>query len=492
MKTSYDFSRLAKKISLLATVLVIGLSSILPAQAGSGSLLLDKPVLNPASPQEKIYDHIWSRRFGASQDDYAASLSVDGSGNVFMTGAYRGSVDFGGPLVSAGGSDIFLVKFMSSGNILWSKQFGDTDDDIGYSLAVDGSGNVFVTGSFHGSVDFGSGALVSAGGADIFLAKYNAMGVHQWSMRFGALQDDSGYSLAVDGSGNVLVIGIYRGSVDFGGGVFTSAGGADIFLAKYSAGGILQWSQSFGSSQDDTGNSLAVDGFGNVFMTGAFRGSVNFGGGALASAGGSDIFLAWYDDDGIYAWSGRLGGSQDDYGFDLAVDGSGNMLVIGIYRGTIDFGSGPPVTSEGGADIFLASYNTVGITLWSKSFGSSLDDTGNSLVVDDSGNVFATGAFRGSVNFGFSTLVSAGGSDIFLAGCDTYGNLIWSKRFGGLNDDHGYSLAADGSSAILLTGDFRGSVDFGSGPLTSAGNYDIFLAKFGGSRLFIPLVSWQN
>ena len=121
------------------------------------------------------------------------------------------------------------------------------DIDIGNGVAVDGSGNVLVTGIFSGTVNFGGGNLVSAGDFDIFVAKYNASGVHQWSRRFGSAErSTSGTDVAVDGSGNVFVTGYFSGTVDFGGGNLVSAGRSDIFLAKYNANGVHQWSKRFG------------------------------------------------------------------------------------------------------------------------------------------------------------------------------------------------------------------------------------------------------
>ena len=112
---------------------------------------------------------------------------------------------------------------------------------------MDGSGNVFVTGIFSGTVDFGGGNLVSAGSVDIFVAKYNANGVHQWSKRLGGTGGEIGQAVAVDGSGNVVVTGDFSGTVDFGGGNLVSAGSSDVFLAKYNASGVHQWSKRFRS-----------------------------------------------------------------------------------------------------------------------------------------------------------------------------------------------------------------------------------------------------
>jgi len=376
-------------------------------------LLLPAAVVHAFTPA-----HLWSQRFGSTYDDIAYSVAVDASGNVYVTGCFRGTVDFGGGnLVSAGNSDIFLAKYSPTGIHLWSKRFGDIDQDLAYSVAVDGSGDVYMTGFFGGTVDFGGGNLVSAGVADIFVVKYGSTGDHQWSQRFGSTSYDNGRSVAVDGSGNVYVTGRFDGTVDFGGGNLVSAGGDDIFLAKYDATfGDYQWSQRFGSTSNDVGYSVAVDGSGNVLVTGAFAGTVNFRGGNLVSAGGEDIFLAKYTPGGINQWSQRFGDIYDDDGESVAVDGSGNVLVTGYFIGTVDFGGGNLV-SAGGDDIFLAKYSPTGVHQWSQRFGGAGIDSGNSVAVDGSGNVFVTGRFENTVDFGGGNLVSASAYsyDIFLA-----------------------------------------------------------------------------
>ena len=178
----------------------------------------------------------------------------------------------------------------------WSQRFGDTSPDVGMEVAVGGSGNVIVTGTFSNTADFGGGPLVSAGGYDIFVAKYDASGTHQWSQRFGGTSWDQGYGVAADASGNVIVTGYFYNTVDFGGGDLVSAGVRDIFVAKFNASGTHQWSQGFGGTGNDYGFGVAADASGNTIVTGAFSNIVDFGGGDLVSAGDYDIFVAKYSD----------------------------------------------------------------------------------------------------------------------------------------------------------------------------------------------------
>ncbi|MDH5627640.1 MAG: hypothetical protein OEY69_05035, partial [Candidatus Krumholzibacteria bacterium] len=150
----------------------------------------------------------WSNAWGELGADVGRSVAVDGAGNVIVTGSFEGTIDFGGGLVSAGDEDIFLVKFNPYGAHLWSMSFGSTGGDQGVDVAVDNAGSIFVTGYFEDIVEFGGGALVSNGGRDIFVVKFSFDGTHMWSRSYGSsFGNDEGHGIAVDGAGNVIVGG---------------------------------------------------------------------------------------------------------------------------------------------------------------------------------------------------------------------------------------------------------------------------------------------
>jgi hypothetical protein len=412
------------------------------------------------------------------------SVAVDTNGNVVITGELQGRADFGGAvLTSSGVQDIFMAKYSSSGALLWSKRFGATGSDIGYGIGVDTSGNVLVIGQFQGTVDFGGGSLISAGGADIFIAKYSSSGAHLWSKRFGGTGNDVGYGIAVQGNGDMALTGYfgnYGSPVDFGGGPLTSAGGPDIFVAKFSASGVHAWSRALGGTGQDTGLSVGVDGGGNVVVTGYFQGTVNFGGGSLSSAGATDIFLMKYSASGAHVWSKRFGGVSDDRGTGVAVSGTGDVVVTGYFNATADFGGGAQV-SIGGADIFLAKYSSAGTHTWSKVFGTpyGYGDVSHGVALDASGNIALTGSLLGPVNFGGGALAENGSYDIFAAKFSASGAHLWSKRFGVLYDDHGNAIVMDAGGNVIVVGDFFEGVNFGGSALLSPGGVDGFLVKFG-------------
>jgi hypothetical protein len=423
--------------------------------------------------------HLWSQRFGSTGSDTGNSVAVDASGNVFMTGFFTGTVNFGGTdLVSGGSTDIFVAKYNATGVHQWSQGFGSASADEGISVAADGSGNVIVTGDFGGTVNFGGAGLISAGQNDIFVAKYNSTGVHQWSQRFGSTMTDGGNSVTVDAAANVFVTGDFQGTVNFGGVNLVSAGGADIFVAKYNSAGVHQWSQRFGSTLGDTGYSAAVDAVANVFVTGIFQGTVSFGGVNLVSAGGTDIFLAKYNSAGAHQWSQRFGGTSSDTSYSVAADGSGNVFVAGQFFLTVNFG-GSNLVSAGSSDIFVAKYNAAGTHQWSQRFGGTSLDSAFAVAVDVSGNVIVTGFFGNTVNFGGGNFVSAGLGDIFAARYSSAGAYTWGVHSGDTTGESGRGITTDGAGNVFATGNFNGTGNFGGAPLVGAGGNDIYLVKFG-------------
>jgi len=365
--------------------------------------------------------HLWSQRFGSTADDYGYSVAVDSSGNIVVTGSFIGTVGFGGgSLISVGSgfSDIFIAKYSPTGSHLWSKRFGDTGNDRSGDITVDSNGNIVVTGAFVGTVDFGGGALTSVSGTnDVFVAKYTSAGAHVWSKSFGSTGDDRGNGVAVDSSGNVVVTGYFTYAVDFGGGALTSAGLKDIFLAKYSATGTHVWSQRFGGTSLESGNAVGIDNSGNIVMTGHFYGAVDFGGGPLSKPSAADVFVAKYAPNGTHQWSKVFGGtvaSDNAVGMSVAVEGSGNVVITGYFQGSADFGGGA-LTSVASQDMFLAKYASDGSHTWSRRFGGVSLDQGTAVAIDANKNIVTTGYFNYDVDFGGGVLTSTGGSDLFIA-----------------------------------------------------------------------------
>lgn len=423
-------------------------------------------------------DFRWSKAIGSTLDQICHGVAVDSSSNVFITGEFQGSVDFGGGLLSsAGGRDIFLAKYTSQGDYQWALSFGDASEQISYSVAVDSTGNVLITGSFQGSLDFGGDVLTSVGSTDIYLAKFNAAGSHVWSKSFGDASAQIGYSLATDNNNNIIITGNFAGSVDFGGGLLMSAGGTDIFLARFGPTSMHHFSTSFGDSTNQNAYCVAVDGSNNIYLTGSFLGTVNFGGTNLISAGSQDVYLVRFNSVGSHVWSKSFGSTLNQIGNAVDIDTAGNCVVTGLFFGSINFGGGI-MTSAGSSDIFLARFAADSSFLWSKSFGDASAQGGKSVAVDNAGNSLITGYMLGCVDFGGGILTGAGLRDIFLAAYDSEGDHLQSQIFGDNSNQEALSITISTTGTVYQAGKFEGSVDFGGGTHSSAGTADIFLVSY--------------
>ena len=283
---------------------------------------------------------------------------VDSSGNAMVVGRFTGTADFGGgSLTSAGGNDMFVAKYAaSSGAHMWSKRFGGTSSEVPSGVAVDQSGNLVVTGYFSNTASFGGSSLTSVGGDDIFVAKYSGSnGNHQWSRNAGSTGSDRGHAVDVDDSGNVVVAGYFSGTLSFNGQVVESFDGTDIFLGKYSSNGSPLWADGFGSTGNDFAYAVATDPDGNIIFTGSFIIGANFGGGSLLSNGSENVYFVKFSPSGGHLWSMSTGDTFPDRGVAITTDSSGNVLAAGDFEGTVDFGGGP-LNNSGGNSTFLVKF----------------------------------------------------------------------------------------------------------------------------------------
>ncbi len=416
----------------------------------------------------------------ASTDQDGNGIAVDDDGNVFVVGDFLSTINFGGAnLTSAGAGDIFVASFDADGDHRWSKRFGDTNpNQMANAVATDASGNVIVAGNHWGTVNFGGSPLTSVGGDDIFLVKFDNDGDHAWSKRFGdASSNQIGRAVAVSSAGEIYLAGSFTGTVDFGVGPHASVGGLDVYIAKFAANGTAIWSESFGGLGDQVLESIAVDASGHVALCGYFGGTVDFGGGQLVSAANNDIFLAKLDDDGDHVWSKRFGSGNNQEGAAVAIDDAGAVIAAGRFESTVNFG-GSTLTSSGGFDVFVAKFTGAGAHVWSQRFGTTGDQGATALAADPHG-IVAIGSFASTIDFGGGTLTNNGSLDLFVVRFQPDGVHLWSEAFGGTSDQLGASVAIDGDAKIALTGSFFSTIDFGGDNLTSGGGTDVFVAQLG-------------
>lgn len=459
------------------------------------------------SAQGPVFD--WAVRTGAAgTSSIAESIDVDAAGNVYTAGRFTGTVDFDPGagsvnLTSAGSEDAFITKIDPSGNLIWAKQVGGIQGDYSFANAVDGTGNVYLTGSFAGTVDFDPGPGVfnlTAPGVfidDIFILKLDPDGNFLWAKRIGAGGLDFGQSIAVGPSG-VVTTGSFEGTVDFDPGPATAflvapAGQDEIFILKLSPNGDLVWAKRMGGSSGDFGRSITLDASESVYSTGFFRGTADFDPGPatfnLTDAGNSDVFVSKLDASGNFVWASRMGGTDSEAGYGIKVDIAGNVYTTGDFHGTADFDPGAGTSnlvSAGFNDSFISKLDASGNFIWAKRIGGDNDDQGTSLSLDGAGNVYTAGSFESSTidldpGPGTFNVTPVGSGDVFITKLDPSGNYVWAVTFGGPSYDLLNSIHVNVVGRITTTGYFSNTVDFdpgaGTSNLTAVGTRDIFVTR---------------
>ncbi len=390
----------------------------------------------------------WTKQWGSTAYDIAYGIVTDGSGNIYVTGTTTGNID---GQVNAGGSDAFLTKCDSAGTRVWTRYIGTAGSDQARAVAVDSAGSVYVTGWVSGSF---AGAT-HQGEEDIFLAKYDAAGNRIWYQQWGTAESNRGRGVAVygssvyvtgdtdlslsgepgipdllfiskrnasdgsevwsrldgtvdqsdyaggiatDGSGNVYVTGYTTGA--FPG--YTNNGTYDIFVAKYDpSDGQTLWVQQRGSTAHDYAHAVAVDGNGNVYVTGSTRGSID----SQTYSGDDDIVLMKFDPGGNWLWTKLFGTSGIDIAYGISTDAGNNVYLTGQTSGALGGGADPGLLA-----VFLMQCDSAGTPLWTRLVGAR-DETGFGVSFNTfDSHVYVTGQTMGNLDGN----ISMGGRDIFL------------------------------------------------------------------------------
>ena len=313
---------------------------------------------------------------------------------------------------SLGQEDMFIAKYDVNGTFDRVRWGGNTlGNDQAYDMILDNAGNVYITGTFTGTAAFFpfSSPITSAGGTDIFLLKYDNNLIFQWVIGIGSVNDDGGYGLAVDNLNNVYVTGSFQGAginFDPRGGVvpgISSNGGEDVFIAKYDgATGNCLGVLGIGGLGNERAWDIDHDGNANLYLTGYFENVVEFNPGVAASSitsvGATDAFVASYSSALAYSWARGIGSTGNEQGQKIKVGNFGNIYTTGFFQGAgVAFGSGINLTSAGSDDIYLTKLSNLGVTLWSHGFGGAGSDKGLSMDLDGCSNVYLGGYFTGQL-----------------------------------------------------------------------------------------------
>ncbi len=392
-------------------------------------------------------------------------------------------VDCGGSCVPCLGGSVLNATYGGSS--------ASAKSDVVLGTAYDSGGNLYVAGrTSNATIDFGTGTLTSAGGQDVFLAKFDPTGVNLWSKLIGGPSNDgdSGVGVATDASGNVILVGDMYETVDFGGtcGTLTIPGGgtteADVFVAKFDATGACQWANHYGSGSG-TGSartqSVAADSSGNIYVAGSYQTSVNLGGSTFTAASASngvsrgiyDMFVASYTSTGTYRWSSSFGSADDDQCLSVALDSSGYLYLAGLFSDSVTFGS-TNLTSAGNTDaVGMRVSPSTGKPAWAVNWGGTGADRANAVEwIRTTNQAVFGGRFASTVNFGAGNVKSAGSYDGFVVALNATSHAYnWSTTLGGKGADQVTLIAARATnSTILVGGEFAQTVNFGGGTRSTA------------------------
>ena len=368
---------------------------------------------------------LWVRKAGSMLWDYGNDIAVDGNNNVFITGSYNDTATFGSYTITSDGSDnIFLAKLDSDGNWLWAENAGGSYWDSGEVLVTDDAGNCYLGGAFIDSANFGDISVNGSGGyiIDAFVAKIDMNGDWQWVTP--ALGEITTNGITICNSGNLYLTGNFEDSALFSVDSLSSEGADDIFAAKIDNSGNWQWAEKAGGSNNDYGNDITIDNAGNLYITGKFYGAVNFGSHSLPGIAYSDVFIAKMSADGNWQWAEQAGGSSIENGIGVSVDHDYNLYVTGYFNETTNFGP-HSLTSSESEDVFVAKMDNDQNWQWAKKAGGDSYDKPSGIVMDAAGNVFISGYFADDINFGSDSFISYGWQDIFIAklGADFQANF---------------------------------------------------------------------
>ena len=406
-------------------------------------------------------EKVWTKIYGSTTNDYSLAVSIDSAGNCYVAGTTLGEFD---GQTNAGGFDICLTKYNSFGIKQWTRIYGSSADDFGNGVSIDSAGNCYVAGYTTGEFD----GQINAGGRDICLTKYNSSGTKQWTRIYGSSADDYGNGVSVDFENNIYVAGATSGGFD--GQINT--GMIDICLTKFNFSGTKQWTKIYGSSENDYGNSVSVDSVGNIYVAGKTNGEFD----EQKNIGDYDICLVKFNSFGTKQWTEIYGSPEWDSGNGVSVDFEDNIYVAGTT-----FGEFSMQTNAGASDICLTKFKPSKTKEWVRIYGSSDYDSGNSVSVDSAGNIYVAGKTDGE----FDGQTNAGKYDICLTKYNSSIVKQWTEIYGSTENDYGLAVSANSVGDSYVAGYTEGEF-YGQ---TNVGLFDICLTKF---QYPVPFIDITN
>jgi hypothetical protein len=454
-------------------------------------------------------DFEWASKFGNKFNDNGMAMAIDDSGNIYNAGHFQDTVDFDPGsgtfnMVATGIYHPYLSKLDAAGNFLWAKKLVDSALVTRVNcINLDDSGNIYLGGSFHYTVDFDPGPgtfnMSSSGQADLFILKLTPAGDFCWARRIGGTKSEGITSLLVDKDQNIYISGSLGDTLDVDPGpavynIYPTQNpiyGADVFLLKLNASATFKWAKVVGCRREDHGIFRSVDGAGNIYVQGGFRDSIDINPGpgvckliAAGTQGAIDIFILKLDSTGEFIWGKRLGNWLAEWP-NCVADKDGNLFMVGSYVDTLDLDPGTGVynvinPTKTNWYTFVLKLDSSGNFIWGKSLGSPAGMIfTNAPALDDYGNLLFTGVYRSTIDFdpgpGVYEFTGIAEGFQYVAKFSPQGEFIMAAGFTGADSSGGTSnFVFPHGDNVYLTGWFRGTVDFDAGP----GNYNMTSARF--------------
>ena len=460
----------------------------------------------------------WAKGVHSSAAEYATDIAFDPStGNVVMVGIFNSDLSsFFGPAFAGAIGGGYVAKYDPTGALIWAFPIGNNQDDACNGVTIDHSGNIYVTGYLQQVAEFkGTGTsstmLTSAGGKDIFIAKYNPAGQLIWVNQAGGTTDDEGTAVSVTANG-VFITGYYTGQANFGGIGLLVLNNSDqkAYTSACDVNGNFVWATTIGNTGSSAlGLDICADNS-NVFITGKFVGaSVNvYDAGLLSivsllfpsailnnsSASSYDGFTASFTAaGGLYNWTSTIHSNNNDYSNGITQAGA-NLYITGGTSNSASFtgyASNPVAASANGLDLFVAQLNkSNGNAAWVKSEPGNNDQQGISIAIDTANLITVAGWFDGGINFtGGSSITSSGNEDIFVVTYDLLGNFNWVDQAGDNGTDIASGVTTGNLGEIYTVGQYEKNAVFGSTALTQDSPPNIFIAKIGCPPIVNNLIS---
>lgn len=422
---------------------------------------------------------LWSASMGSRGHDTSGAIDVDAQGNAYVVHNYREDLYLpnGDTLPNEGEIDMALVKWSPDGDVVWARHFGEANADRSADLAVDADGNVYLVGTFTGTLEFSENISISAERVDdIFIAKFNSLGSAEWAIAAGGDWNDQAKGLCL-GDDALYVVGRFASSDAFlGVSPMIAVGGWDAYVAKLGLDGTPEWVKTFGGQGDEVFHEVAVDSNDQLYAVGELNGSLQLGDDTLR-ADVSPSFTVQFSRLGIPQWTRQQTSEQAYTHHSTIIDSAGAVYSAGYFEGNLVINN-QSFDSEGGRDMLLIKHDVNGKLQWVFTQGGATDDAITTMQLSQKGHLLIGGYFHGNLELNDSVQLSAtGGSDNIVFQLDTSGQYMWHAVSGGLKDDTLYDLATKEDGAFVATGTYEEQASFKADE-TSEGESDVFIWKF--------------